>query len=173
MSLNTWLARRGASGFTSSLLLLYTDAVGNNIEGEKQRWEYVLSNGDSLPIPLNTSNKKAIQKIIKDWDFLFKNNPTPQEVIESLVICDASISSGVSLPMEYMTALHEGARERIEIFRKKFPNRALMLESIQDKIVDVPVEVSDTLCPHCNQPMIIKDGRSGKFLACPQKDNRS
>lgn len=30
------------------------------------------------------------------------------------------------------------------------------------------VEVSDIPCPHCGKPMIIKFGRMGKFLACPE-----
>ena len=34
--------------------------------------------------------------------------------------------------------------------------------------VEKQVEVSDTPCPHCGKPMIIKFGRMGKFLACPE-----
>jgi DNA topoisomerase-1 len=34
--------------------------------------------------------------------------------------------------------------------------------------VEKQIQVSDTPCPHCQQPMIIKFGRFGKFLACPQ-----
>ncbi|MBU6447228.1 type I DNA topoisomerase [Patescibacteria group bacterium] len=34
--------------------------------------------------------------------------------------------------------------------------------------VEKQVEVSDTPCPHCGKPMIIKYGRFGKFLACPE-----
>jgi DNA topoisomerase-1 len=30
------------------------------------------------------------------------------------------------------------------------------------------VEVSDVPCPHCKKPMLIKFGRMGKFLACPE-----
>jgi DNA topoisomerase-1 len=30
------------------------------------------------------------------------------------------------------------------------------------------VEISTTPCPHCGKPMIIKFGRMGKFLACPE-----
>jgi DNA topoisomerase-1 len=30
------------------------------------------------------------------------------------------------------------------------------------------VEISDTPCPHCGKPMLIKFGRMGKFLACPE-----
>lgn len=30
------------------------------------------------------------------------------------------------------------------------------------------IEISTTPCPHCGKPMIIKFGRMGKFLACPE-----
>lgn len=34
--------------------------------------------------------------------------------------------------------------------------------------VEKQVTVSETPCPHCGKPMIIKYGRFGKFLACPE-----
>lgn len=34
--------------------------------------------------------------------------------------------------------------------------------------VEKQIQVSDTPCPHCGKPMIIKFGRFGKFLACPE-----
>ncbi|MBI2623730.1 MAG: type I DNA topoisomerase [Candidatus Liptonbacteria bacterium] len=34
------------------------------------------------------------------------------------------------------------------------------------------VEVSDTPCPHCGKPMLIKFGRMGKFLACPEPESK-
>lgn len=39
------------------------------------------------------------------------------------------------------------------------------MESVEKKI-----EISDTPCPHCGKPMIIKFGRTGKFLACPDPE---
>lgn len=43
-------------------------------------------------------------------------------------------------------------------------------KNLDEKIEDVEkqVQVSDVPCPHCNEPMIIKFGRFGKFLACPK-----
>jgi len=38
--------------------------------------------------------------------------------------------------------------------------------------VEKNVQVSDTPCPHCGQPMLIKFGRMGKFLACPQEGSK-
>ncbi len=34
------------------------------------------------------------------------------------------------------------------------------------------IQISDTLCPHCGKPMLIKFGRMGKFLACPQEGSK-
>ncbi len=38
--------------------------------------------------------------------------------------------------------------------------------------VEKQVEVSDTPCPHCSKPMLIKYGRMGKFLACPEEGSK-
>ncbi len=38
--------------------------------------------------------------------------------------------------------------------------------------VEKHIEISDTPCPHCGKPMIIKFGRMGKFLACPDPENK-
>jgi DNA topoisomerase I len=38
----------------------------------------------------------------------------------------------------------------------------------KETTVEKQVEISDTPCPHCGKPMIIKFGRMGKFLACPE-----
>lgn len=39
---------------------------------------------------------------------------------------------------------------------------------VKQKEVEKQVEVSDVPCPHCGKPMLIKYGRYGKFLACPE-----
>jgi DNA topoisomerase-1 len=38
--------------------------------------------------------------------------------------------------------------------------------------VEKQVEVSTTPCPHCSKPMLIKFGRMGKFLACPEEGSK-
>ncbi len=38
--------------------------------------------------------------------------------------------------------------------------------------VETLTEVSDTPCPHCSKPMLIKFGRMGKFLACPEPGSK-
>ncbi len=38
----------------------------------------------------------------------------------------------------------------------------------KEATVEKQIEISDVPCPHCGKPMIIKFGRMGKFLACPE-----
>lgn len=42
----------------------------------------------------------------------------------------------------------------------------------KEKEVEKQVEVSTTPCPHCGKMMIIKFGRAGKFLACPDPESK-
>ena len=38
----------------------------------------------------------------------------------------------------------------------------------KEATVEKQIEISDVPCPHCGKPMLIKFGRMGKFLACPE-----
>ncbi len=42
----------------------------------------------------------------------------------------------------------------------------------KEESVEKKIELSDTPCPHCKQPMLIKYGRMGKFLACPEEGSK-
>ncbi len=42
----------------------------------------------------------------------------------------------------------------------------------KEKEVEKQVEISDTPCPHCDKMMLIKFGRNGKFLACPDPESK-
>lgn len=42
----------------------------------------------------------------------------------------------------------------------------------KEKEVEKQVEISTTPCPHCGKPMLIKFGRMGKFLACPDPESK-
>lgn len=130
MGLTNWITKKGASGFTASLLLLYTDAAKTGIKGEKERWKSAFSRASSLPVPLNASNKRAFQEILKDWDSRWADEPTPQEAIEAIVIREAIIiSGGFPNSNDHMAALYKGVQERVEYFCKKFPNRAVFLDN--------------------------------------------
>ena len=55
-------------------------------------------------------------------------------------------------------------REFWEPFSKNLKEKMESVEKL--------VEVSDTSCPHCGKPMLIKFGRAGKFLACPEPGSK-
>ncbi len=42
----------------------------------------------------------------------------------------------------------------------------------KEKEVEKQIEISDTPCQHCSKPMLIKYGRMGKFLACPEEGSK-
>lgn len=42
----------------------------------------------------------------------------------------------------------------------------------KEKAVEKQVEISTTPCPHCGKMMVMKFGRMGKFLACPDPESK-
>ena len=56
----------------------------------------------------------------------------------------------------------------IEEFYTPFKKHLIEKEASVEK----QVEVSTTPCPHCSKPMLIKYGRMGKFLACPEEGSK-
>ncbi len=63
----------------------------------------------------------------------------------------------------------ENQADKNEIIRKFYEpfNKDLELADKAIEAVDLPVEVSDVPCEKCGRLMVIKEGRFGKFLACP------
>ena len=61
----------------------------------------------------------------------------------------------------------EGAMKWTDVCREFYVPFKKDLEE-KEATVEKQVEVSDVPCPHCGKPMIIKFGRMGKFLACPE-----
>lgn len=61
----------------------------------------------------------------------------------------------------------EGKMKWMEVCREFYdPFKKNLAE--KEASVEKQVEISTTPCPHCGQPMLIKFGRMGKFLACPE-----
>ena len=63
----------------------------------------------------------------------------------------------------------EGTETREELLKEFYQPFASRLEFADKEIghVELPVEVSDVQCENCGRYMVIKQGRYGKFLACP------
>ncbi len=74
------------------------------------------------------------------------------------------IEEGLDNIAEGKIKWQEIAREFYTPFKKHLDKK---MESVEKQI-----EISKTPCPHCGQNMIIKFGRNGKFLACPDPESK-
>ena len=65
--------------------------------------------------------------------------------------------------------ISEGNVEYIGMLKEFYEPFKKNLEEVQDKIEKVKLkeEVTDVICEFCGRNMVIKQGRYGKFLACP------
>lgn len=63
----------------------------------------------------------------------------------------------------------EGKGNRIDLLRRFYDPFSRDLEKADEAIghVDIPVEETDIPCDVCGRMMVIKQGRYGKFMACP------
>lgn len=63
----------------------------------------------------------------------------------------------------------EGKTSRLELLANFYPSFAETLAQADEQIgqVELPVEVSEVQCENCGRFMVVKQGRYGKFLACP------
>jgi DNA topoisomerase-1 len=68
---------------------------------------------------------------------------------------------------EEFDEIAEGKTKWTEVCREFYgPFKKNLTE--KEASVEKQVEISTTPCPHCGKPMLIKFGRMGKFLACPE-----
>lgn len=68
-----------------------------------------------------------------------------------------------------LDAVEEGSKEWVEVMKEFYNPFFDVLKEAENKIgnVEIPDEVTDILCEKCGRNMVIKNGRFGKFLACP------
>lgn len=132
MGLQTWIMRRGAMGFTSSLLLLYTNAAATGLETEWKKWSYAFSLAPTLPVGLGQDDMAAFQHILSDKDYWKDEEPpSPLEIAEIIVLQKASTAVYGLLHPDFMVVLRDGVKKGIANFKAKFPNRAVFLEQSQ------------------------------------------
>jgi DNA topoisomerase-1 len=68
---------------------------------------------------------------------------------------------------EEFDEIAEGKMKWTEVCREFYgPFKKNLVE--KEASVEKQIEISTTPCPHCGKPMLIKFGRMGKFLACPE-----
>ena len=77
-------------------------------------------------------------------------------------------ANDAGLDLDKVESGQEDWREVIDAFYKGFADElAKAEENMKDKKIKVPDEETDEVCELCGRKMVIKNGRYGKFLACP------
>lgn len=68
-----------------------------------------------------------------------------------------------------LDSIAEGTMDKTALLREFYGPFSETLEKADEAIghVELPVEVSDVPCDVCGRMMVVKQGRFGKFLACP------
>jgi DNA topoisomerase I len=83
-------------------------------------------------------------------------------------IVDINFTSHVE---EELDEIASGERQWVPVIEEFYtPFKKHLIE--KEASVEKQVEISTTPCPHCGQPMLIKFGRMGKFLACPEPGSK-
>ncbi len=65
--------------------------------------------------------------------------------------------------------VEEGEKNWVDIIRDFYLPFELVLQKAEEEIGKIKIEdeVSDVICEHCGRNMVYKQGKFGKFLACP------
>ena len=81
-------------------------------------------------------------------------------------IVDATFTASLEGQLD---SIAEGRETRVAVLRDFYDTFAVHLAKAEEEIgqVELPVEVSDEICERCGRNMVVKQGRYGKFLACP------
>ena len=81
-------------------------------------------------------------------------------------IVDVQFTAGMENDLDEIA---EGRIEKNELLRRFYGPFSETLAKADEAIghVELPVEVSDVVCEKCGRQMVVKQGRFGKFLACP------
>ena len=67
--------------------------------------------------------------------------------------------------------IESGKTTMLDVISEFYKNFSVELETafknVADRDIELPVEETDIICEHCGSRMIVKNGRFGKFAACP------
>lgn len=83
-------------------------------------------------------------------------------------IVDINFTSHIE---EELDEIAEGKRQWVPVIEEFYaPFKKHLEEKV--KSVERHTEMSDTPCPHCGKMMVVKFGRTGKYLACPEPGSK-
>ncbi len=83
-------------------------------------------------------------------------------------IADVQFTAQVETELDEIAEGERDWREMMQSFYGPFKKHLDEKEAAVAK----QVVITDTPCPHCGKPMIMKFGRTGKFLACPEEGSK-
>lgn len=122
------------------------------------------------------STYAAIISVIKDRDYIQNVERRLQPVELGFMINDLLVESFPDIMTTEFTAkmesqlddIEEGKLEWVDALKSFYIPFRADLEKAEEKMKDfkAQVEETDEVCEKCDQPMIIKWGRFGKFMAC-------
>lgn len=101
--------------------------------------------------------------------------PTPLGDITTRLMCENFpdiVDYRFTASMEdQLDEIENGDSTMLAVLKNFYTGFAADLEKAQaniaDKDIELPVEETDIICEHCGSRMIVKNGRFGKFAACP------
>ena len=122
------------------------------------------------------STYAATISVIKDRDYIQSVERRLQPVELGFMINDLLVENFPDIMNAEFTAkmeeqlddIEEGKLEWVDALKSFYTPFKLDLEKAEEKMKDFKavVEETDEVCEKCDQPMIIKWGRFGKFMAC-------
>ena len=122
------------------------------------------------------STYASIISVIRDRDYVTSTEKKLVPTELGFLIFDLLIENFPDIISEKFTAqmedqldqIEEGKAEWVDILRKFYEPFSKVLAKAEEKMKDIKgqVEETDEVCEKCSQPMIIKWGRFGKFMAC-------
>jgi len=83
-------------------------------------------------------------------------------------IVDVQFTSSMESKLDLVESGEQDYRQILDSFYQDFSSELAQAEiDLDKKRIKVPDEESDEVCDLCGRKMVIKNGRFGKFLACP------
>lgn len=81
-------------------------------------------------------------------------------------IIDAEFTANME---KMLDDVEEGEKDWVEIIREFYIPFELVLQKAEEQIGKIKIEdeISDVICEHCGRNLVFKQGKFGKFLACP------
>lgn len=130
---------------------------------------------ESLGIGRPSTYAQVIQTIkAKDRNYLTVENkrfiPTEQGILTSEQL-DAFFSDVINVDytsnMESnLDLVSEGKKDNIELLRDFYNQFIPLVDNANINMEQIGPKVLEELCPECGEPLVIRNGRNGQFVAC-------